>query len=173
MLSLSGCWFVQRSPGPAPARPLERYGLTRIGVVEFGDLTHQRVGGRWAAIFREELTRALGKECVRTEPLAGPTGVSPAGLLGIGQAQQLGRLNGVDGLLTGQVLASQHQPRPGRVVVTASVRLLEAGRGTIIRSQTATGTVPVSSSDALNAGYDAAIKLAAKEFLNVLLGSPS
>ena len=144
-----------------------------MGVVEFGDGTRQRVGGRLTEAFRQEMALALGKERVRLERLASPPGSPPIGMIGIGQAQQLGRLNGVDGLVTGQVLAYQWQRKPGRVVVTVSVRLLETARGTIIRSQTATGSVPVQSPDALDAGYNEAIKLAAKEFLHVLLGSPS
>lgn len=170
-LGLSGCWWLQR---PAPESPLLRnWGVHRLAVVDFGDATHQSVGSRVTEGFRRELASALGKDTVLLSKLEVPQGPRPVGLIGISQAQQIGRLNDVDALVSGQVLAYQWQRSVGRVWVSVSLRLLDTSRGTIIRSQSVTGTAPVPSAERLNAGFDEAIHFAAKEFIHDLLGSPS
>lgn len=169
---VSGCWWLQR-PKPEPPQALAEWGITRLAVVEFSDATHQNVGGRVTEVFRDELASALGKEWIRLEKLIEPGGPRPIGLIGISQAQQLGRLNQVDGLLTGQVLAYQWQKRPDRVWVSVSLRLLETSRGTIIWSRNATGTAAVRHPRELDAGFNEAIHSAAKEFMHDLSGSRS
>lgn len=144
-----------------------------MAVVEFGDATNQGVGKRVTETFRQELASALGEEFVQTTTVEDPQGPRPIGLIGISQAQRLGRLNGVDALVSGQVLAYQWQRPAGRVWVSVSLRLLDTARGTIIWSQSVTGTAPVASAERLDVGFNEAIKFAAKEFIHDLLGSPS
>jgi hypothetical protein len=174
-LSTSGCWWLREAP-PAKDRPpigMAARGLSRLGVVTFGDATNQQLGSSVTAVFRQELATGVGKEWVRAEALdEPPLGPRPVGFIGVSQAQQLGRLNRVDGLLSGQVLAHQYQRGLGRVWVSVSLRLLEANRGTIMKSGSATGTAPVRSPHDINASFDVATHLAAKEFIHDLLGSP-
>ena len=168
--SLTGCWWIHRVP---PAR-FNEWGIRRIAVVDFSDATHHEAGAQVAEVFRQELAEAVGKEWVRLETLDEPPGTGhPVGLIGISQARALGRLNQVDALVSGQILAYQWQRKPGRVWVSVSIRLLETSRGTIIWSRNATGIAPAPSASNVNAGYNEAIKLAAKEFIHDLLGSPS
>ena len=171
-LASSGCWWLQQGPPAPPARLVER-GISRLAVVEFGDATNQNAGKRVAEIFRQEMAQAIGKEWVRLHDLEEPPqGPRPVGFIGVSQAQQLGRLNQVDGLVSGQVLAYHWQRPHERVWVSVSVRLLESRRGTIIWSRNATGTLPARSPAELNERINAATHLAAKEFVNDLLGSP-
>lgn len=176
VLAPSGCWWLRQAPpdrpNPPPAR-LAKWGVTKLAVVEFSDATRQHVGARVADAFRDELAIALGKERVRHEHLMMPSGPQPVGLIGVSQAQQLGRLNDVNGLVSGQVLAYHYQRRTGRVWVSVSLRLLETSRGTIIWSRNATGTALVRSDQEINSGYDVAIRLAAKEFIHDLVGNPT
>ncbi|HEY9723090.1 MAG TPA: hypothetical protein V6D47_13860, partial [Oscillatoriaceae cyanobacterium] len=127
-----------------------------------------------SAVFRNALNQAIGKEWVYQPELESPANQPPpVGLLGIGQAQALGRLNRVDALLCGQILAYQWQPVPGRVWISVSLRLLECAHGTILWSHHATGVAPAPTEAEVSSAYDAAIKLAAKEFFDDLVGSPS
>lgn len=183
-LATSGCWWLQKqpveqptpTPMPTPSPPahgLVAKGIITVGIVSFGDATNQGVGQRVAGVFRETLSAALGREWVRQHDLSEPPGAPrPIGFIGISQAQQLGRLNQVDGLLSGQVLAYQWQRPQGRVWVSVSLRLLEAARGTIIWSRNAKGTFPARSPAELDHGFNEATHLAAKEFVHELLGSP-
>lgn len=176
VLAPSGCWWLRQAPPdrptPAPAR-LAKWGVTRLAVVEFSDATRQQVGARVADAFRDELGTSLGTERVRLDPLTMPSGPQPIGLIGVSQAQQLGRLNDVNGLVSGQVLAYHYQRRTGRVWVSVSLRLLDTSRGTIIWSRNATGTALVRSEQELDSGYNVAIRLAAKEFIHDLVGNPT
>jgi hypothetical protein len=169
-LVTSGCWWLSRIFGP-PTR-LSAWSIERVGVVQFTDLTNHGAGKHVADVFRRELAAAWGEDRVR--PVSGPD--NAVGLIGIGQAQQLGKSNGVEALLTGQVLAFGRQPRSGRVWVSVSLRLLEAGRGSIIWSRNATGTTSVAddaSPTAFDAALDVATVLATKEFIHDLLAPPT
>lgn len=173
-ISTSGCWWLRQGPA-APERPptaLAARGVSHLGVVTFGDATNQQLGDRVTDVFRLEMAQAVGKDWVRLQDLdEPPQGPRPIGFIGVSQAQQLGKLNKVDALLSGQVLAYQWQRSLGRVWVSVSLRLLEATRGTIIWSRNATGTYPTRSSAELDAGFNEATHLAAKEFVHDLLGS--
>jgi hypothetical protein len=172
-LAPSGCWWLRQAP-PAPPEPLTRLGVSRLAVVDFSDATHQDIGLRVTEAFRREMAQAIGKEWIREGKMEAPApALRPIGLIGIGQAQQLGRLYRVDGLVAGQVLAYQWQPRPGRVWVSVSLRLLDTARGTIIWSRSATGTAPARTPAEIDAGFNAATTSAAKEFIHDLLASPS
>lgn len=168
-----GCWWMRQ---PAPERPepprsrLAAWRFEKVGVVAFGDATHQAVGGRVAGAFRRELTRRLGEEHI----VAVVGGGGDVGLLGVGQAQRLGKAFGVDGLVTGQVLSYAHQRRQARILVTVALRLLDARRGSIIWSRTASGAASIrdSSAPALDAAFDEATTRAAKEFIDDLLAPP-
>lgn len=169
----SGCWWMKPAVPERPEPPRSRlaaWSLARVGVVAFGDATHQAVGPRVAASFQRELARRLGED--RIVAVAGAAG--DVGLLGVGQAQRLGKGHGVDGLVTGQVLFYAHQRRQGRVLVTVALRLLDANRGSIIWSRTATGQASIRdpSAPALDAAYDEATTRAAKEFIDDLLAPP-
>ncbi|MNS21766.1 hypothetical protein D3C72_535360 [compost metagenome] len=170
----SGCWWL-RQEARTPERPVSKLaprGISTLGVVPFGDATLQHVGTRVSEVFRTTMVTAIGKEWVRQQDLIEPpSGPKPIGFIGISQAQQLGRLNGVDGLLSGQVLAYEYQRPQGRVWVSVSLRLLEATRGTIIWSRNAKGTFPARTSAEKDDGFNAATHLAAKEFVHDLLGS--
>lgn len=172
-LATSGCWWFRQEP-PAPERPspgITVRGITRLGVVRFADATHQGVGQRVTEVFRQEIARTVGQDWVRPTELQAPPPSPPAiGFIGISQAQTLGRLNQVDGLLSGQVQAYQWQPSLGRVWVSVSLRLLETSRGTIMWSRNAKGTFPARSPSELDEEFNAATHLAAKEFVNDLLG---
>jgi hypothetical protein len=147
-------------------------GIRHLAVVNFGDATNQQLGDRVAEVFRLEMAQAVGKEWIRLQDLdEPPQGPRPIGFIGVSQAQQLGKLNQVDSLLSGQVLAYQWQPSLGRVWVSVSLRLLGAARGTIIWSRNATGTFPARSPAELDSGFNEATHLAAKEFVHDLLGS--
>jgi hypothetical protein len=163
-LTTSGCWWLDRFFQP-PTR-LAAWKVERIGVVPFSDGTATGAAPRVTEGFRLALARAIGPERVRTV-----TGLE--GLIGIGQAQQAGRSAGVDALLTGHMLAYGRQPRLGRVWVVVSLRLLEAGRGSIIWSRNATGTYPVGDEADPNAALDVATELAAKELTHDLLVPPT
>lgn len=172
-LATSGCWWFRQEP-PAPERPsgITVRGISRLGVVTFGDATHQGAGKRVTEVFRQEIDRAIGRDWVRLTDLEEPPQSPRAiGFIGISQAQTLGRLNRVDGLLSGQVLAYHWQPSLGRVWVSVSLRLLETSRGTIMWSRNAKGTFPARSPAELDDGFNAATHLAAKEFVHDLLGS--
>ena len=173
-LATSGCWWFRQGP-PAPERPpqgLTVRGISKLGVVPFGDATNQGVGPRVTRIFRQQMGDTIGKEWVRqTDLVEPPQGPRAIGFIGVSQAQQLGRLNQVDGLLSGQVLAYHWQRSLGRVWVSVSLRLLEASRGTIIWSRNARGTFPARSPAELDDGFNEATHIAAKEFVHDLLGS--
>jgi hypothetical protein len=170
----SGCWWL-RQEARTPERPVSKLasrGISTLGVVPFGDATLQHVGKHVSDVFRTTMVSAIGKEWVRQQDLIDPPGgPKPIGFIGISQAQQLGRLNGVDGLLSGQVLAYEYQRPQGRVWVSVSLRLLEATRGTIIWSRYAKGTFPARTPAEKDDGFNAATHLAAKEFVHDLLGS--
>lgn len=172
--AIAGCWWMKPAVPEAPAPPASRLAAWRfgkVGVVAFGDVTHQAVGGRVAGAFRRELAGRLGEEKV----VAVEGGQADVGLLGVGQAQRLGRTFGVDGLVTGQVLFYAYQRRQARILVTVALRLLDANRGSIIWSRTATGAASIRdpSAPALEAAYDEATNRAAKEFIDDLLAPPS
>ena len=169
-LVCSGCWWFRQAPPPGRLAVWE---VRRLAVVNFADATGQDIGQRVSQTFQGELANALGKEWVRHHQLeAPPSAPPPVGLIGISQAQQLGRLNQVDALLSGQVVVYQWQQSQGRVWVTVRLRLLETQRGTILWSRTATGTAPVQQPSELNAGFNVATRLAAKEFIDDLLVTP-
>jgi hypothetical protein len=182
VLAPSGCWWLRQAPPPDRPNPsqarLAKWGVSRLAVVEFSDATRQNVGTRVADTFRNEMAIALGKEWVRLNTMTMPAGPQPVGLIGVSQAQQLGRLNDVNGIVSGQVLAYHYQRKTGRVWVSVSLRLLETTRGTIIWSRNATGMASVRADqpiteDELNSGYNVAIRLAAKEFIHDLVGNPT
>ena len=168
-----GCWWMRQ---PAPERPeppssrLAAWRFDKVGVVAFGDATHQAVGPRVAGAFRRELEGRLGAGRI----VAVEGSDADVGLLGVGQAQRLGRFFGVDGLVTGQVLSWAHQRRQSRILVTVALRLLDANRGSIIWSRTATGVASIreSSALALDAAFEEATTRAAKEFIDDLLAPP-
>lgn len=171
--AVGGCWWMKPAAPEAPAPPASRlaaWRFARVGVVAFGDVTRQAVGGRVAGLFRRELAGRLGEETV----VAVEGERADVGLLGIGQAQRLGRAFGVDGLVTGQVLYYAYQRRQARILVTVALRLLDANRGSIIWSRTATGAASIRdpSAPALEAAYDEATTRAAKEFIDDLLAPP-
>lgn len=180
-LALNGCWLWQKAapkPPDPPGSRLAAWAIDRLGVVEFGDVTHQAVGMRHTTIFMRELGRRVGPERVT---FAGPPAESTVGgrkefigLVGIGTARKLGATHHVAGLVAGNVLAHAWQRRQARVLVTVAVRLLDANRGSIIWSRTATGAASVrdASSTQLEAGFDEATTRAAKEFIDDLLASP-
>lgn len=172
-LACQGCWWLRQEPPPPPGR-LAEWNVRRLAVVAFEDATRQGVGPGVAEVFESEMAEALGKEWIRQAELNFPaTGPRPEGLIGISQAQQLGRSNRVDALLSGQVVVYQWQRERGRVWVTVRLRLLETTRGTILWSQTATGTAPALKPTELNAGFNAATRLAAKELTDDLLATPN
>lgn len=182
VLALSGCWLWQKATPQQPDPPgsrLAAWSLDRLGVVEFGDVTHQNVGMRHTMIFQRELGQRVGPDrIVFAAPPADTTAAQRkeyVGLVGIGTARKLGATHQVDGLVAGNVLAHAWQRRQARILVTVAVRLLDANRGSIIWSRTATGAASVrdASSAQLEAGYDEAITKAAKEFIDDLLASPS
>lgn len=169
----SGCWWFRGGPSAPPGR-FGDWGVHRVAVVKFADATHHDAGGPVSTAFRDAMIRAIGQEWVAPSELVIPANQPrPVGLIGIAQAQALGRLNRVNALLCGRILAYQWQPRPGRVWISVSLRMLECSHGTILWSHHATGVAPAPTEAEVPSAYDAAIKLAAKEFFDDLVGSPS
>ncbi len=158
---LPGCaaWLQ----GPQAKLELEGQGIRRLAVVEFADLTAQRIPKDLSRIFGEALQERLGDR-VTAAPLPRP-GARLAGSWLKAEA----RAKGVDGFVTGTVTGYQVQPAEGRVCVTMTVRLLAADSGSILWSKHSIAFVPILSPVAPEEAFRQAIVNAAKEFAHDFL----
>lgn len=164
LLLLPGCAaFFQGQSGPRAKVELDAQGIQRLAVVEFADLTKQRVSWDLSRIFSQTLNERLGAR-VLEKPLPRP-GTKLAGSWLKAEA----RSKGVDAFVTGTVTGYQAQPADGRVCVTMTVRLLEANTGSILWSKHTLAFVPIESPVAPEEAFRQAIVNAAKEFANDFL----
>lgn len=162
LVLLPGCaaWF---QGGPRPKLELEAQGIRRLAVVEFADLTPQRIPSELSRIFGQTLQERLGSRV-----LAGPLPRPGPRLAGSWlKAEALAK--GVDGFVTGTVTGYQIQAAEGRVCVTMTVRLLDANSGSILWSKHSIAFAPIVSPVAPEDAFRQAIVNAAKEFAHDFL----
>lgn len=164
LLLLPGCaaWF-QGQGAPRAKVELQAQGIRRVAVVEFADLTRQHVSGDLSRLFGETLQERLGHVVIDgAVPRPGPR-------LAGSWLKAEAKTKGVDAFVTGTITGYQAQPEQGRVCVSMTVRLLEAGTGSILWSKHTLAVVPLSSSAAPEEAFRQAIVNAAKEFAHDFL----
>lgn len=164
LLLLPGCAaFFQGFGGPRAKVELEAQGIRRVAVVEFADLTPQRVPRDLSRIFGQTLKERLGSRVLEAPvPRPGPK-------LAGSWLKAEARAKGVEGFVTGTVTGYQAQPAEGRVCVTMTVRLLEAETGHILWSKHSIAFAPIESPVAPEEAFRQAIVNAAKEFAHDFL----
>lgn len=156
---LPGCAaFFQQEGGPRAVDEVQSRGIRRVAVVEFADLTQQRISWNVSTIFGEALEGHL-----RMRVLRGPL-PRPGPRLAGSWLRAEANAKGVDGFVTGTVTGYQVQPQEGRVGVTMTVRLLAADSGSILWSKHMLAFVPLSSGIAPEEAFRQAITTIAKEF---------
>jgi hypothetical protein len=164
LLLLPGCAaWLQGFGGPRAKMELEAQGIRRVAVVEFADLTLQRVPRDLSRIFGQTLQERLGSRV-----LAGPL-PRPGPRLASSWLKAEARAKGVDGFVTGTVTGYQVQKAEGRVCVTMTVRLLQADSGSILWSKHTIAFVPIESPAAPEEAFRQAVVNAAKEFAHDFL----
>jgi hypothetical protein len=169
VLALPGCWWLRLAGRTPDGGRLGAWRLERLGVVTFADATYQGVGPRVTRHFAQALADALGRERAVLVATTAPD----VGFLGVGQAQRLGSVHRLHGLVTGQVLAHGVPAADADARVVVGVRLLDANRGSIIWSRTVAGRVGAPDAPTPEAGLELAAARAAKELIDDLLAPPS
>ncbi|HBN07092.1 MAG TPA: hypothetical protein DD435_00085 [Cyanobacteria bacterium UBA8530] len=156
---LTGCAASQaQRKEPVARADLGLFGIRRVAVIEFEDLTNRGVSGEATRTVRTQLARELGPllEIVKVLPRPGKT------MNSAWYREQIGD-SGIQGFISGKITGYSLQRARRRVWVSLNFRLLNS-EGSIMWSKSAVGTVAQNPSRSMDSLFEEAATFAIKEF---------
>ncbi|HEY9766770.1 MAG TPA: hypothetical protein V6C82_10405 [Chroococcales cyanobacterium] len=158
-LFLTGCAASQaQRKEPCARADLGLFGIHRVAVIEFEDLTNRGISGEATRTVRTQLARELGPllEIARVLP-------RPAKAMNSGwYREQIGD-SGIQGFISGKITGYCLQRDRRRVWVSLSFRLLNS-EGRIMWSKSAVGTVAQNPARSMDSLFEEAATFATREF---------